>query len=99
MSIDASKVAAIEFASVVLALPLAFWFAMYMASRWWAINWRPILPWLRILRWFSWACGVALFLTSLARSSFPTSYGVFTLGFAAGLSIPESWVKRRFAAG
>jgi hypothetical protein len=98
MSIDASKMAAIEFASAILALPVVFWLAMYIGARWWSINWRPILPWLKILRWFSWGCGVALFLASLARSAFPIAYGFLILGFAAGLSIPESWVKRRFAA-
>lgn len=97
MSLDASNVAAIEVASAFFALPLAFWLAMYIAARWWSIKWRPILPWLKILRWFSWGGGVALFLTSLVRNTFP-SYGLLMLGFAAGLSIPESWVKRRFAA-
>jgi hypothetical protein len=98
MRIDPSKVAAIEFASAFVALPLVFWLAMYVAARWWSINWRPILPWLKILRWVSWGCGVALGFASLARNIVPSSYLLLTLGFSAGLSLPESWVKRRFGA-
>ena len=99
MSVDASKVAAIEFTSAFIALPLVFWLAMYMATRWWSINWRPVLPWLKILRWISWGCGAALLLTSLARNVLPAAnFGAVILGFSAGLSFPESWVKRRFAA-
>ena len=97
MSIDASRVAAIEFWSAFTALPLVFWLAMYVAARWWPINWRPILPWLKILRWVSWGCGVALFFTYLARIV-PAIYVLLTLGFSGGLSLPESWVKRRFGA-
>ena len=93
MSIHPSKV----FGLVVLALPLAFWLTIYWAARWWSINWRPILPWLKFLRWVGWGCGTAMVLISLARSVFPVGYGVIILGFSAGLSLPESWVKRRFA--
>ncbi|HEV2400107.1 MAG TPA: hypothetical protein VGS27_24425 [Candidatus Sulfotelmatobacter sp.] len=95
MSIDASKIAGIKFTLAFFALPLISWLAMYLATRWRSVNWRPILPWLKILRWVGWGCGTALFLTSLARNVFPV-YGVIILGFSAGLSIPESWVKRRF---
>lgn len=98
MSIDPSKVAGIEFALAVSALPLIFWLGIYWAARWWSINWRPILPWLRILRWIGWGCGTAMFFISLTRSIFPVGYAVVVLGFSAGLSLPESWVKRRFAS-
>ena len=94
MSIDSSNV----FALAVLALPLAFWLIIYSATRWWSINWRPILPWLKFLRWVGWGCGTAIVFISLARSVLPVGYGVIMLGFSAGLSLPESWVKRRFAA-
>lgn len=97
MSIDPSRFAAIEFASAAIALPLVFWLTMYWAARWWSINWRPILPWLKILRWVSWGCGTGMVLISLARSVFPVAYGMVILGFSAGLSLPQSWVKRRFA--
>jgi hypothetical protein len=97
MSIDPSKVAGIEFALALSALPLIFWLGMYWAARQWSINWRPILPWLRILRWVGWGCGAAMFFISLTRSIFPIGYGVVVLAFSAGLSLPESWIKRRFA--
>jgi hypothetical protein len=96
MSIEPSKLAAIEFASAVIALPLVFWLTMYWAARWWSINWRPILPWLMFLRWVGWGCGAAMVLISLARSVSP-GYGLSMLGFSTGLSLPQSWVKRRFA--
>jgi hypothetical protein len=91
MSLAASKMAAIEFSSALLALPLVFWLAMNVAARWWSINWRPILPRLKILRWIGWGCRAALVLTSLTRNVFPIGYGSLILGFSAGLSIPESW--------
>lgn|SRR5579871_826074 len=97
MSIDPSKVARIEFGWAMFALPLIFWVGMYWAARCWSINWRPILPWLRILRWVGWGCGVAMFFISRTRSIFPPGDALVVLGFSAGLSLPESWVKHRFA--
>ena len=95
MSIDPSKVAGIEFALSIFALPLIFWLGMYWATRCWSIDWRPILQWLRILRWVGWGCGMAMVLISLARSASPVS-GLLIIGFSLGLSLPQSWVKRRF---
>jgi hypothetical protein len=93
MTISTSKSQAIAF----IVLPLILWLAMYLAARWWSINWRPILPWLRILRWLGWGFGGVLVLASMVRNVFPITDGVLILTFSAGLSMPESWVKRRFA--
>ena len=93
MTISASKSQVIAF----IVLPLILWLAMYLAARWWSINWRPILPWLRILRWLGWGFGSVLVLASMVRNVFPITDGVLILTFSAGLSMPESWVKRRFA--
>lgn len=96
MSIVPSKVAAIEFALASFALPLIFWLTMYWAARWWSINWRPILPWLRTVRWISWGFAAVLLLLGLGDANF-SWLGFAMLSFSAGLCIPEGWVKRRFA--
>lgn len=93
MTISASKAQAIAFVS----LPLIFWLAIYLAARWWSINWRPILLWLKILRWVGWGLGAVLVLVSIFRNVFPITDGALILTFSAGLSIPESWVKRQFS--
>jgi hypothetical protein len=82
MSIEAFKVVAIEFASAAIALPLIFWATMYGAARWWSINWRPILPWLKFLRWVGWGCGTAMVLISLSRSASPVKRAINNRFFA-----------------
>ena len=97
MNIDGSKVLGIEVMSALIAAPMLVWIALYGASRWWSIGLRPALPWLRTLRWASWGLAIALYITHFAREHFPWAYGAAFVAFSAGLALPESWVKRRFA--
>jgi len=97
MHIGASKVLVIELILGFNALPFLVWLALYVAARWWAVNLRPVLPWLNILRYVGWGFGVALLTLSLARDHFPMFYGLAMTIFSLGLSFPQSWVKRRFA--
>ena len=97
MNMDASKLLAIEISSAFVALPLVLWFTLYLAARWWSINSRPVLPWLRILRWLGWGFAIVLLFVHLANDHFPFAYGTALTAFSAELSLPESWVKRRFA--
>ena len=97
MNIDGSKVLGIEVAATLVAAPMIIWIALYGAARWWAIGLRPVLPWLRILRWVGWGLATALYITHFARDRFPWAYGAAVFAFSAGLALPESWVKRRFA--
>src|SRR6266542_4308585 len=98
MNIDSSKLLAIETFSVFSVLPHIIWLALYGASRRWPIHPRPVLKWLRILRWVGWGIAIPLGLLALARNQFPI-YGLAMSTFSAGLSFPESWLKRRIASG
>jgi hypothetical protein len=81
-----------------LILPLLIWLIVYLAGQWWAVNSRPILPWLKTLRWIGWGSGVILFALSFALSHISPLYGLAMTTFSAGLSIPEAWIKRRFSS-
>jgi hypothetical protein len=96
MLFETSKVSRIEITSALLLLPLIIWLALYLAQRWWSVNMRPALPWLKTVRWVGWAFGVALLLLSLTGGQLPWICGMVMTAFSAGLSIPESWIKRRF---
>jgi hypothetical protein len=80
-----------------MALPLIIWLALYLAARQSSLSLRPVLPWLRILRWLGWGLGLVLFLMHLDRDTFPVAYGIAMFTFSTGLALPEGWVKRRFA--
>jgi hypothetical protein len=92
MVFDASKVLRTEIVATLFASPMVIWLAFYLADRWWSVNSRPASAWLKCLRWIGWGIGVILVLLS-----FPWVYVIAVTGFSAGLSIPESWVQRRFA--
>jgi hypothetical protein len=94
MNIDSSKLLGIEIFSVLSILPHVIWLTLYGASRRRPIDARPVLRWLKILRWVGWGFGVALGLLALARGHFPI-YGLAMSTFSTGLSFPESWLKRR----
>lgn len=96
MHFEPSKVSGIAIPLTLFVLPLIVWLALYLAQRWWSVNSRPALPWLKALRWTGWAVGVALLVTSLTGGRLPWVYGIAATTFSAGLSIPESWIKRRF---
>ena len=71
MNIDSSKLLGIEIFSVLSILPHVIWLTLYGASRRRPIDARPVLRWLKILRWVGWGFGVALGLLALARGHFP----------------------------
>jgi hypothetical protein len=96
MPFDPSKVLRFEIVLTLIVAPLLIWLALYSAHRWWSVNSRPALPWLKTLRWISWIFGVVLLLLSMTRRPFPWVYGIAVVAFSNGLSIPEGWVKRRF---
>jgi hypothetical protein len=93
MAFDASKLLRIGIMATLIALPLIIWLALYLAASWWSVNSQPALGWLIRLRRIGWTFGVALLLMSLARRGI-LFYGITITTFAAGLSIPESWIKR-----
>ena len=97
VNVDGHKLLAIEIGSVVAAAPMIVWFALYVAARWGTIGLASVLPWLRILRWVTWGLAVALFIAHFTHDRFPWAYGAAVFAVSAGLSLPEGWVKRRFA--
>lgn len=97
MPFDASKVLRVEITFTLALLPLVIWLAFYTAYRWWSFNSRPLLPWLKTLRWISWVFGLFLLFLSLGLAHFSWVYGTAMTTFSIGLTIPEGWVKRRFA--
>jgi hypothetical protein len=83
--------------SFLVVAPLLLWLALYAAARWWSVNLRPTLRYLRAVRWVGWSFGIILFLVHWIRDDFSASYGIALLTFAVGLAMPESWVKKHFA--
>jgi len=81
MTFDASKVMRIEIVATLMTSPLVIWLALYLATRWWSVNSRPALAWLKCLRWIGWGTGVVLVLLSLVRESFPWIYVIAITGF------------------
>jgi len=98
MSFDHSKLLLIEISSTLFLLPLLIWLALYVAHRFWSFNSRPALPWFKTVRWIGWSFGVILLLLSFAHEHLAWVYGLAMITFSTGLSIPESWVKRRFGS-
>lgn len=79
-------------ASILIA-PLLVWLVLYVASRTLSVSQRPILWWLAAARYVTYAAGLVLWL------AYPTlsRYGVACIAASAGISLPHTWVKRRFA--
>jgi hypothetical protein len=96
MNIGSSKLLAIEVFALFSLLSHIIWLSLYVASKQWPIDARPILRRLKILRWVSWGLAGTLGLLAVARNHFPI-YGLAMSTFSTGLSFPGSWLKRRFA--
>jgi hypothetical protein len=84
MSISPSKVLAIEICLPIIALPFVIWLALYVIGRCSSTNLRPVLAWLKGLRWVTWIAAILLLFFSMAREHFPMTYGLAMLSFSAG---------------
>ena len=82
--------------SLTLA-PFVIWLALYAAARR-SFRLRPLVPWMRTLRWIAYGSGVALGLAHFTSAHFSHdfTYAAAVLTFSIGLSFPESWLKGRF---
>ena len=98
MRFGGSKVLAIEIVLAFTIAPLVVWLALLTFARQWPVALRPIVPWMRLLRWVCWILGLALVVAYLVFDLLPLAYGIAFLTFSLGLSIPENWAKRRLAA-
>ena len=97
MSLHPPRLVAAEVVAILMVVPMLLWLALYAAARFGSFALRPVLPWLRALRWTGWILGMALLVAYVIGDVLPLAYGVALLSFSIGLAIPERWVKRRFA--
>jgi hypothetical protein len=84
----------------VLASPFILWLALYVAAQLWSVNLRSTLPWIRGLRWITWAVGGLLVIVYAVRGNFqglPVFFAIGIVSSSTGFQFPEWWVKRRFA--
>ena len=90
----------------ILAIGAAFPFitigVLAVIARFWKVNLRSTLPWLRTMRWAGWLVGNGVACIALvSRRFFPTFWffiGMSMVSASAGLAISEQWVKRQDAA-
>lgn len=77
--------------------PLGIWYVLSVVDECRSLNFELIILWIRALRWITYVCGVALFLANLTSAYFAhdIKYVCALLTFSAGLSMPQSWLKRK----
>jgi len=93
-----SKVFAITVYVALALSPLVVWLGLYAVARLSSWNLRPAFIWIRGLRWVGWGTGVFLFLIYFANNRrILWSFAMGAFCFGLGLSMPERWLKTRFA--
>jgi hypothetical protein len=80
----------------ILAAPFFLWLFLYAISRYWSLNLRPLIVWIRIARWTLWGIAAGLVLLALVKDG-STRYGAGFFACSIGLSFPERWLKAHFA--
>ena len=79
-------------ASLIWIAPILAWVGLYAVARVFSASLRPVLPWLSAVRWLAYVAGIILWF------AYPNlNLCVSCLAASAGLSLPQSWIKRRFA--
>jgi hypothetical protein len=82
---------------LLIVAPFIGWGALYVGVRNWSLDPQQLMSWLRGLRWLSWICAVLLFGGYVVGGHYPWAYPIAMFTFSAGLSFPESWLKRRIS--
>lgn len=79
--------------------PMGIWAILAAVARIWHANLRSTLPALRAARWAMWLLAIPLMIPFVAFHKFIWlwPFGSSAFAFAAGLAIPERWVKKRYA--
>jgi len=77
--------------------PLGIWLALYAAIRWCSFSLQWFVPWMRMTRWIAYVCGLGMYLAHFTSAHFAHDfiYGGAVLTFSFGLSMPETWLKKR----
>ena len=83
----------------IAAVPFAVWAILGLVAHVWEVSLRPILPWLRALRWLVWLIGMPLIVTAVTSHKL---YWLFSIGISLTsasvlFGLVEGWVKRRYA--
>ena len=74
--------------------PLAVWAAIYAALKQNMFPAGSMLRVVRALRWIAWAGSILILLCIVLPFHLSLFYAVSVSTFSAGLSLPESWLKR-----
>ena len=84
---------------VLVLAPLGIWLALYAAAQWCSFSLRSFVPWMGKLRWITYFCGVALCLAHFTNAHFfhDLDFAGAVLTFSVGLSMPTSWLKRKYS--
>jgi hypothetical protein len=81
----------------LVAAPLVFWLIFYGLVRYSSADVRRLVPWLRAVRWITWITATPFMLAAIGNDKFHYLffYGSGLFSFSAGLSLSESWLKKR----
>jgi hypothetical protein len=83
--------------TVLVTAPLILWASFWAIDKTSSIKPLAVIPWIKLMRRVAWSCALVLFLVALFRDHFqhfPT-YAIALSTFSVGLSLPESWLKRK----
>jgi hypothetical protein len=81
--------------TIFLGTPFILWAALYLISRYSAVNMQRLVPWIRALRRLtSWT---TLVLFVLAAAGFPLIYACSSLAFSSVVILIDCWAIERFA--
>jgi len=94
-----NKPLAIVICAILIAGPFVVWFFVYCVSKCPSVSLHRFLPLLRALRWATWAAAIALMLPAFASGAIHRAavYGFALSSFSAGLSFPQSWLRKKLS--
>jgi hypothetical protein len=80
-------------------IPFAIWGALALARGVYGANLRPLLRWLRLLRWMVWIIGFPFVVAAVLsdKHHWLLPIGISLVTFSGGLSFPQGWIKRHYA--
>jgi hypothetical protein len=90
MIVDEPKLVKAGIGVLIGAAPLLFWVVLYAAAKKWTFDFRPLMPWMRAVRYITWGCGFVLLVTGG-----PWPYPIAFVTFSVGLSFPEAWAREQ----
>jgi predicted RND superfamily exporter protein len=89
MNVEGPKLVKAAIGLLIGTAPLLFWIVLYAGAKKWPFDLRPLVPWMRAVRYVTWGCGLVLLVTGV-----PWPYPMAFVTFSIGLSFPEAWARR-----